>query len=85
LGWLLSPFVSRKRWTVRKGIEPRYSEKGRPGIETRFVVGLLLLMSDEGVCERWVYNLMDIVDTTRHKPLIKGKKTEPLACRHRYH
>jgi IS5 family transposase len=27
-----------------------YSDKGRPGIETRFVIGLLPL--DEGVCER---------------------------------
>jgi IS5 family transposase len=38
-----------------------YSDKGRPGIETRFVLGLLLLkhvygLSDEGVCERWVYD-----------------------------
>ena len=38
-------------------IAPLYSEKGRPGIETRFAVGLLLLkhiygLSDEGVCER---------------------------------
>ncbi len=42
-------------------IAPLYSENGRPGIETRFVVGLLLLkhiygLSDEGVCERWVYD-----------------------------
>ena len=42
-------------------IAPLYSEKGRPGIETRFAVGLLLLkhiygLSDEGVCERWVYD-----------------------------
>ena len=41
-------------------IAPLYSEKGRPGIETRFAIGLLLLkhiygLSDEGVCERWVY------------------------------
>ena len=40
-------------------IAPLYSDKGRPGIETRFVIGLLLLkyiygLSDEGVCERWV-------------------------------
>ena len=33
-----------------------YSENGRPGIETRFMIGLLLLkhiygLSDEGVCE----------------------------------
>ena len=38
-----------------------YSDKGRPGIETRFVVGLLLLkhiygLSDEAVCERWIYD-----------------------------
>jgi IS5 family transposase len=38
-----------------------YSDKGRPGIETRFVIGHLLLkhiygLSDEGACERWVYD-----------------------------
>ncbi len=37
-------------------IAPLYSENGRPGIETRFMIGLLLLkhiygLSDEGVCE----------------------------------
>jgi IS5 family transposase len=42
-------------------IAPHYSDKGRPGIETRFVIGLLLLkhiygLSDEGVCERWVHD-----------------------------
>ena len=42
-------------------IAPLYSDKGRPGIETRFVIGLLLLkhiygLSDDGVCERWVYD-----------------------------
>jgi IS5 family transposase len=47
-------------WTwIDREIAPLYSEKGRPGIETRFVIGLLLLkhihgLSDEGVCERWV-------------------------------
>lgn len=45
-------------WIDRE-IAPLYSENGRPGIETRFVIGLLLLkhiygLSDEGVCERWV-------------------------------
>jgi len=40
-------------------IAPLYSEKGRPGIETRFVIGLFLLkhifgLSDDGVCERWI-------------------------------
>jgi transposase, IS5 family len=42
-------------------IAPLYSENGRPGIATRFMIGLLLLkhiygLSDEGVCERWVYD-----------------------------
>ena len=42
-------------------IAPLYSDKGRPGIESRFVIGLLLLkhiygLSDEDVCERWVYD-----------------------------
>jgi IS5 family transposase len=40
-------------------IAPLYSDEGRPGIETRFIIGLLLLkhiygLSDEAVCERWV-------------------------------
>src|SRR5207249_3295207 len=38
-----------------------YSDSGRPGIATRFVIGLFLLkhiygLSDEGACERWVYD-----------------------------
>ena len=42
-------------------IAPLYSDKGRPGIETRFVIGLLLLkhiygLSDEAVCDRWVHD-----------------------------
>ena len=42
-------------------IAPLYSDKGRPGIESRFVIGLLLLkhifaLSDEAVCDRWVYD-----------------------------
>jgi IS5 family transposase len=42
-------------------IVPLYSDQGRSGIETRFVIGLLLLkhiygLSDEGVCERWVHD-----------------------------
>ena len=41
-------------------IAPLYGENGWPGIETRFMIGLLLLkhiygLSDEGVCERWVH------------------------------
>lgn len=46
---------------IDREIAPLYSDKGRPGIETRFVIGLLLLkhiygLSDDGVCERWVYD-----------------------------
>ena len=42
-------------------IAPLYSDQGRPGIATRFMIGLLLLkhiygLSDEGVCERWVHD-----------------------------
>jgi len=38
-----------------------FSDSGRPAVETRFMVGLLLLkhiygLSDEEVCERWVYD-----------------------------
>ena len=46
-------------WTWIDGkIAPLYSDNGLPGIETRFMIGLLLLkhifgLSDEGVCERW--------------------------------
>ena len=49
-------------WEFLDGeIAPFCSAKGRPGIETRFVIGLLLLkhiygLSDEGVCERWVHD-----------------------------
>jgi transposase, IS5 family len=47
-------------WIDRE-IAPLYSDQGRPGIETRFMIGLMLLkhiygLSDEGVCERWVYD-----------------------------
>ncbi len=47
-------------WIDRE-IAPLYSDKSRPGIATRFVIGLLLLkhvydLSDEGVCERWVFD-----------------------------
>jgi IS5 family transposase len=42
-------------------IAPLFSEKGRPGLPSRFAVGLLLLkhiygLSDEQVCDRWVYD-----------------------------
>ncbi|WP_338304895.1 IS5-like element ISBj2_B family transposase, partial [Bradyrhizobium ottawaense] len=38
-------------------IAPLYSDNGRPGIATRFMIGLLLLKHIyEGVCERWVHD-----------------------------
>ena len=51
-------------------IAPLYSDKGRPGIETRFVIGLLLLkhiygLSDEGVCERWVHDRISSTSPAR--------------------
>ena len=58
----LAQLAARIDWDFIDGeIAPLYSEKGRPGIPTRFVIGLLLLkhiygLSDEGVCERWVYD-----------------------------
>jgi IS5 family transposase len=47
--------------TIDGETAPLYSDQGRPGVETRFVIGLLLLkhiygLSDEGVCERWVHD-----------------------------
>ena len=58
----LAQLAEKVDWDWIDGeIAPLYSEKGRPGIETRFAIGLLLLkhiygLSDEGVCERWVYD-----------------------------
>jgi transposase, IS5 family len=53
---------------IDEQIAPLYSDKGRPGIETRFVVGLFLLkhiygLSDEGVCEPG--SLIPISSTSR--------------------
>ena len=56
----LVALAGRLDWAWLDGeIAPLYSDKGRPGIESRFVVGLLLLkhifaLSDEAVCDRWV-------------------------------
>jgi IS5 family transposase len=58
----LVQLAERIDWEWLDGeIAPLYADKGRPGIETRFVIGLLLLkhmfaLSDEQVCERWVYD-----------------------------
>lgn len=56
----LAALAQRIDWAfIDAEIAPLYSDRGRPGIETRFVVGLLLLkhihaLSDEELCERWV-------------------------------
>lgn len=58
----LALLASQIDWDWVDGeIAPLYSDKGRPGLPTRFAIGLLLLkqiyaLSDEGVCERWVYD-----------------------------
>ncbi len=58
----LAQLASKIDWDFIDGeIAPLYSDSGRPGIATRFVVGLFLLkhiygLSDEGVCDRWVYD-----------------------------
>ncbi len=58
----LVQLADRLDWDWLDGeIAPLYSEQGRPGIESRFVIGLLLLkhmfaLSDEQVCERWIYD-----------------------------
>ena len=58
----LAQLAGQIDWDFIDGeIAPLYSDKGRPGIPTRFAIGLLLLkhifgLSDEAVCERWVYD-----------------------------
>jgi IS5 family transposase len=46
---------------IDEEVAPLFSEKGRPGLATRFMIGLVLLkhiygLSDEQVCDRWVEN-----------------------------
>src|SRR3979411_1163496 len=57
----LAQLAGQIDWNCIDGeIAPLYSDQGRPGIPTRFAIGLLLKhicgLSDEGVCERWVYD-----------------------------
>jgi IS5 family transposase len=58
----LVALASRIDWRhLDKEIAPLFSDKGRPGLPTRFMIGLLLLkhtygLSDEEVCERWAYD-----------------------------
>jgi hypothetical protein len=62
MGHELAQLAGKIDWDFIDGeIAPLYSDSGRPGIATRFVIGLFLLkhiygLSDEGVCERWVYD-----------------------------
>src|SRR6202041_589110 len=68
-------------------IAPLYSENGRPGIETRFMIGLLSLkhiygLSDEGVCERWVHDPFPVLHRRRVLPAhlpARALGPEPLA------
>jgi transposase, IS5 family len=58
----LAQLAGQIDWDFIDGeIAPLHSDKERPGIPTRFAIGLLLLkhiygLSAEGVCERWVYD-----------------------------
>ena len=68
----LDQIINMKHGTVRLAQEidwrwlddevaPLFSDKGRPGLPTRFAIGLLLLkhihgLSDEQVCDRWTEN-----------------------------
>jgi transposase, IS5 family len=58
----LVQLAGRIDWAwIDQEIAPLHSGNGRPGVETRFMIGLLLLksiyrLSDEAVCERWVEN-----------------------------
>jgi IS5 family transposase len=58
----LAQLAGQIDWDFIDGeIAPLYGDKGRPGIPTRFAIGLLMLkhiygLSDEAVCERWVYD-----------------------------
>src|SRR6516165_5003704 len=58
----LAQLAGKIDWEFIDGeIAPLYSDGGRPGIATQFVIGLFFLkhiygLSDEGVCERWIYD-----------------------------
>jgi transposase, IS5 family len=58
----LAQLAGKIDWAWIDGeIAPLYNDKGWPSIESRFVIGLLLLkhmfrLSDEGAGERWVYD-----------------------------
>ncbi|MGE0675080.1 MAG: IS5 family transposase, partial [Methylibium sp.] len=58
----LVQLAERIDWTwLDEEVAPCFSAAGRPGVPTRYMLGLLLLkhifgLSDEGVCERWVHD-----------------------------
>src|SRR6266540_5967666 len=65
-------------------IAPLYRDSGRPGIATRFVIGLFLLkhmygLSDEGVCERWVYAALHWRGVLPTRVSARALGPEPLA------
>jgi IS5 family transposase len=63
----LLQFAGEINWDGFDGeFAPLYSENGRPGIETRFMIGLLLLkhiygLSDQRLCERWATTRIFII------------------------
>lgn len=80
------------RWQARLDwidgeVAPLCSENGRPGIETRFMIGLPLLehicgLSDEGICEREVHDQYFRFFTERVLPArlpARALGSEPLA------
>ena len=63
-------------------IAPLYSDKGRPGIKTRFVIGLLLLkhifaLSDEEVCERWSTTRTSSTSPARSSSSMRSRTNAP--------
>ncbi len=76
----LVQLAARIDWDwIDREVAPLYSDNGRPGIETRFVIGLFLLkhiygLSDEGVCERWGLSLVfpsrAASDSASHRPIL---------------
>src|SRR5260370_25094833 len=58
----LVQLAARIDWLwIDREIAPLYSDNGRPVIETRFMIGLLLLkqiycLADEASCDVWAYD-----------------------------
>jgi transposase, IS5 family len=56
-----------RNWIDRE-IAPRYSEKGRPGIESRFVIGLPLLKQIYGLSDEGYANDGSLIRTSSTSP-----------------